>query len=118
MKPKYNLFRNTSYAINGLKDIIKNEKSFQMQMISFSIFSILAFNLNLEVNCQLILFFSLFLNPFAEIINSAIERTVDLCTEDFHPLAKQAKDLGATIVFFSFIFTFSVWIAVLTLCYF
>jgi diacylglycerol kinase (ATP) len=118
MKPKYNLFKNTNYAIDGLKDIIKNEQSFQMQIISFTIFSILAFNLNLEVHCQLILFFSLFLNLFAEIINSAIERTVDLCTEDFHPLAKQAKDLGATIVFFSFIFTFSVWIAVLTLCYF
>ncbi|MFJ7933623.1 diacylglycerol kinase family protein [Sporosarcina sp. NPDC096371] len=30
-----------------------------------------------------------------ELINAAIERTVDLCTMERHPLAKQAKDLAA-----------------------
>ena len=34
-----------------------------------------------------------------ELMNTAIERTVDLCTEDFHPLAKQAKDIAAGAVF-------------------
>ncbi|MDN4607051.1 diacylglycerol kinase family protein [Sporosarcina highlanderae] len=36
-----------------------------------------------------------------ELMNTAIERTVDLVTDDFHPLAKQAKDLasGAVLVF-------------------
>ncbi len=35
----------------------------------------------------------------AETLNTAIERTVDLVTEDFHPLAKRAKDIGAASVF-------------------
>ena len=35
----------------------------------------------------------------AELLNSAIERTVDLVTEEFHPLAKSAKDLAAGAVF-------------------
>jgi undecaprenol kinase len=36
-----------------------------------------------------------------EMMNTAIERTVDMYTEDFHPLAKQAKDIaaGAVLVF-------------------
>ncbi len=36
-----------------------------------------------------------------ELINSALERTVDLVTEERHPLAKQAKDMaaGAVLVF-------------------
>lgn len=36
-----------------------------------------------------------------ELMNTAIERVVDLVTEEFHPLAKQAKDLaaGAVLVF-------------------
>ncbi|WP_339250615.1 diacylglycerol kinase family protein [Sporosarcina sp. FSL W8-0480] len=36
-----------------------------------------------------------------ELMNTAIERTVDLVTEEFHPLAKQAKDLasGAVLIF-------------------
>lgn len=36
-----------------------------------------------------------------ELMNSAVERVVDLITSDQHPLAKQAKDLaaGAVLVF-------------------
>ncbi|MBB6445988.1 undecaprenol kinase [Bacillus benzoevorans] len=33
-----------------------------------------------------------------ELVNTAIERTVDLVTEEFHPLAKQAKDIAAGAV--------------------
>ncbi len=31
----------------------------------------------------------------AEMINTAIERTVDLATDEFHPLARLAKDIAA-----------------------
>lgn len=34
----------------------------------------------------------------AEVINTAIERTVDLITQEVNPLAKQAKDLAAAAV--------------------
>jgi len=34
----------------------------------------------------------------AEVINTAIEKTVDLVTEDFHPLAKMAKNIAAGAV--------------------
>lgn len=34
-----------------------------------------------------------------ELINTAIERIVDLVTEDYHPLAKEAKDIAAGAVF-------------------
>ncbi|MFB6465770.1 diacylglycerol kinase family protein [Cytobacillus sp. Hz8] len=34
-----------------------------------------------------------------ELLNTAIERVVDLVTEEFHPLAKQAKDIAAGAVF-------------------
>ncbi|WJY28499.1 diacylglycerol kinase family protein [Sporosarcina trichiuri] len=36
-----------------------------------------------------------------ELMNAAVERTVDLVTGEWHPLAKQAKDLaaGAVLVF-------------------
>lgn len=33
-----------------------------------------------------------------ELMNTAIERTVDLYTTDYHPLAKQAKDIAAGAV--------------------
>ncbi len=31
----------------------------------------------------------------AEMINTAIERTIDLVTDEFHPLARIAKDIAA-----------------------
>ncbi len=33
-----------------------------------------------------------------ELVNTAIERVVDLVTKDIHPLAKQAKDVAAGAV--------------------
>lgn len=33
-----------------------------------------------------------------EMLNTAIERTVDMYTKEFHPLAKQAKDIAAGAV--------------------
>jgi undecaprenol kinase len=39
-----------------------------------------------------------------ELVNTAIERTVDLITSDQHPLAKAAKDTAAgAVLFFSFV---------------
>lgn len=34
-----------------------------------------------------------------ELINTAIERVVDLVTSEYHPLAKEAKDIAAGAVF-------------------
>jgi undecaprenol kinase len=36
-----------------------------------------------------------------ELINTAIERVVNLVTTDFHPLAKAAKDIAAAAVLFA-----------------
>lgn len=39
-----------------------------------------------------------------ELLNTAIERTVDLITTDFHPLAKIAKDVAAGAVLVTAVF--------------
>jgi undecaprenol kinase len=36
-----------------------------------------------------------------ELVNTAIERVVNLVTTDFHPLAKAAKDIAAAAVLFA-----------------
>jgi undecaprenol kinase len=40
-----------------------------------------------------------------ELLNTAIERLVDLVTMEYHPLAKQAKDIAAGAVFLYAIFS-------------
>ncbi|WP_432773261.1 diacylglycerol kinase [Francisella salimarina] len=118
-KPKYTLFKNTSYALNGLVDIFKNEKSFRLQLLLFVILTIAIWVLPFSIVSKFVLQIVSMLPIYAEIINSAIERVVDLVTTDYHILAKKAKDAGSALVFVSFVIELIVWIMVvyLNLCY-
>ena len=116
-KPKHNLYRNTVYALEGLVDIVKNETSFKWQLLMLFGFGTLAWILPLSFGYSSILFLSLFLPILAEIVNSAIERTVDLVTQEYHILAKQAKDVGATLVLVSFLVTVLIWTATLLIAF-
>ena len=112
-KPKHNLFRNAIYAIEGLVEIAKNETSFKWQIVLFIVGSIIAWSLPISFGYSFILFISLFIPLIAEVINSAIERIVDMVTTEFHPLAKSAKDAGAAIVFLSLVALALIWGSVL-----
>lgn len=101
MKPRYRFFQNTFYALNGLKILFQDEKSFRIELFFIIPFFILSFLLPFPFLNQLILSSVLILVLLTEALNSAIENTVDLITPDFHPLAKKAKDLGSAAVFFS-----------------
>ena len=116
-KPKHNLFRNGMYAVEGFIDIVKNETSFKWQLLILFVMGIVAWSLPISFGYASILFLSLFIPVLAEIANSAIERVVDLVTTDYHILAKQAKDAGATLVLLSLIVTTLVWLAVLAVAF-
>ncbi len=112
-KPKHNLFRNGMYAVEGFIDIVKNETSFKWQMLMFAVLGTVTWLLPISFGYASILFLSLFIPILAEVTNSAIERVVDLVTSDYHILAKQAKDAGATLVLLSLIVMVLIWSAVL-----
>jgi len=112
-KPKHNLFRNGGYAVEGFIDIVKNETSFKWQLLMLFVMGVVAWKLPISFSQSSILFLSLFIPILAEVVNSAIERVVDLVTQDYHILAKQAKDVGATIVLLSLIVTSLIWASVL-----
>jgi diacylglycerol kinase (ATP) len=116
-KPKHNLFRNGGYAVEGFIDIVKNETSFKWQLLMLFVMGIVAWVLPISFSHSSILFLSLFIPILAEVANSAIERVVDLVTQDYHILAKQAKDVGATMVLLSLIVTTLIWLAVLVVAF-
>lgn len=116
-KPKHNLFRNGMYAVEGFVDIVKNETSFKWQILLFVVMGIVAWNLPISFGYSSILFLSLFIPVLAEVTNSSIERVVDLVTKEYHILAKQAKDVGATLVLLSLILTALIWICVLVVAF-
>ena len=48
-----------------------------------------------------------------ELLNSAVEATVDRIGEDYHDLAKRAKDIGSAAVMLSMLLVLVVWIPVI-----
>lgn len=93
-----------SYSITGFKWIVKNESAFRQDLCfcAFCIFVSLLAN-NWEFKSVIFVIFAAFILLIVEALNSAIESTVDLITEEFNPKAKVAKDLGSLAVFFAII---------------
>ena len=112
-KPKYNLFKNTKYALDGLIIAIKTESSFKLELFCaiFIIAGILYIDTNLTN--KLILLVTGILVLIVELLNSAIENVVDLCTKEVHSLAKNAKDIGSTAVMFTITLHVCCWLVVL-----
>lgn len=111
-KPQYTLFKNASYAWDGLVHAIKTETSFKIEIAIALVFFPLVYFLPFELNYKLILVISYFLIMIAELLNSAVENVVDLVTQEKHPLAKAAKDIGATAVLFAVILHLLCWVII------
>ncbi len=116
-KPKYSLFKNTGYALEGFVELVKNESSFKLQVLLFIGLGITALLLPIAFSYKAILIVSLFIPLLAEVANSSIERVVDLVTTDYHILAKRAKDAGATLVFLSLTVGAIIWVSVLLIAF-
>jgi len=116
-KPKHSLWKNGGYALEGLIDITKNETSFKWQIFMLLVLGTVAWVLPISFGYSSILFISIFLPILAEVANSAIERVVDLVTSDYHILAKQAKDVGATMVILSLFVMAMIWMATLIVAF-
>ncbi len=100
-KPKYTLFKNTKYALDGIICAIKTEMSFKLELICAFFIVLAIIFIDVSMTNKFILLTTAFLVLIVELINSAIENVVDLVTKDYHILAKNAKDLGSAAVFFS-----------------
>lgn len=108
-KPKYHLFKNTQYALEGFLHAFKTESSFRLELIA-SIFIIIGISfIDTSLTNKLILLCTGVLVLIIELVNSAVENVVDLVTTEIHPLAKSAKDIGATAVMFSIILHVICW---------
>ena len=84
---------------NGLKAAYKNEQSVYIHLVCTVILLILSFFLKISLTQWLIIIAIIGLTLVIELLNTAIESTVDLVTEEFHPLAKVAKDTASAAEF-------------------
>ncbi len=112
-KPRYSLRKNLGYALEGFWHVLTHETIFKIEILLFAVLSIVTWRVDVTSCERLWLQVSLFFPLFAELVNSAIERTVDLVTREYHPLAKAAKDSAAAACLLSVIVTVLIWGVVL-----
>ncbi|MGI6224628.1 MAG: diacylglycerol kinase family protein [Peptococcales bacterium] len=86
------------HAWHGIIYCIKDEKHMRIHLF----FAVLAISLSLyfriPVNEWLMVIFSITLVITLEMLNTALERTIDMFIKELHPLAKIAKDVAAGAV--------------------
>ncbi|MEC1522933.1 diacylglycerol kinase family protein [Neobacillus niacini] len=93
------LWKSFSFAITGIKTALWSERNMRIHL--FVSFIVIGCSVFFSISKLEWLFVIVAIGGILslELINTAIERVVDLVTEDYHPLAKQAKDLAAGAVF-------------------
>ncbi|MDF0727213.1 diacylglycerol kinase family protein [Cytobacillus sp. S13-E01] len=92
------LLKSFSYAANGLMHAIYKEHNLRIHLVLSVIVISLGFYFNIsrmEWSVIIILIGGML---SLELMNTAVERVVDLVTKEYHPLAKMAKDISAAAV--------------------
>lgn len=89
------------FAIEGFIHVVKFERNMQIHLVVTAIVILLSFLLSLSKIEVLILLIMVCIVLCLETLNTALERVVDLVTDEYHDLAKAAKDCAAASVFFA-----------------
>lgn len=91
-------------ALSGLLQALKSERNLKIHFTAAIIVIILMFLFHLSDLEKVVLFIVIGIVISLELVNTAIEHAVNLVTEEYHPLAKLAKDTAAAaVLFFSMI---------------
>ncbi|MFK9091418.1 diacylglycerol kinase family protein [Bacillus salipaludis] len=86
------------FAFTGILTALRMERNMRFHFIASIIVIIGSFSFSITKVEWVFVLFAIGGMFALELMNTAIERVVDLITTEFHPLAKQAKDLAAGAV--------------------
>jgi diacylglycerol kinase (ATP) len=106
-----NAFR---YSCAGIVEAYRNEDAFRQEVLLAAIMLPIAFFVHTSAIGRAMMIGSVLLLLIVELVNSAIEATVDRISLDDHRLAKRAKDIGSAAVLLAILNMLLVWILVLT----
>jgi diacylglycerol kinase (ATP) len=101
------------YSAAGLRAAFAHEDAFRQEALLAALLIPLAFWLPVGGVGRALMIASVLLVLIVELLNSAIEATVDRVSLDRHHLSKRAKDIGSAAVLLSLIDVVLVWACVL-----
>lgn len=97
-------FHSFRHALRGLLYAFRHEHNFQIEVVFALIVFVLAFLFQLSSTEQSILFIMVGIVLSLELLNTAVERLVDMTKPRIHPYAKIVKDIMAATVLLSSLF--------------
>ena len=101
------------YSLSGFKVAFAKEDAFRQEVfLSIILVTVAVYISNSSIELVLLIGSTL-LVPIIELLNSAIEATVDRVSLDKHPLAKRAKDIGSAAVFLSLVNLAATWLIII-----
>lgn len=103
------LINATGYSMEGFKAAYQNEDAFRQEVLLAVVLIPLAFMLEKSGMGLALMVGSVLLVLIVELLNSAVEATVDRISLENHRLAKRAKDIGSAAVMLSLVNLAAVW---------
>ena len=101
------------WSLAGLGSALRHESAFRLEVALFAVLAPLGIWLGQDGAERAVLIGSLLLVLVVELVNSAVEATVDRISDEHHPLSKRAKDLGSAAVFLCLVNVPVVWVLIL-----
>ena len=101
------------YSLEGLKAAYRHEDAFRQEFWLAVVLIPLAAFLPSTGLGKALMIASVLLVLIVELLNSAVEATVDRVSLEHHRLAKRAKDIGSAAVMISLLNVVIVWLLVL-----
>jgi diacylglycerol kinase (ATP) len=97
-KPRHNALSGFKYAQEGILHCFRTQPHMRIHFFTLVAVLISGLLLKLDSRDMLALIFAVTLVIVAEMVNTAIEKVVDMVTESYNPVAKLAKDVAAGAV--------------------
>ena len=101
------------YSIDGFRAAYQHEDAFRQEVLLAALLIPVALFLPASGTGKAVMIASVLLVLLVELLNSAVEATVDRISLENHQLAKRAKDIGSAAVLVSLINVIVVWALVL-----
>lgn len=101
------------YSLAGFRAAYKNEDAFRQETLLAAVLIPVALFLPAAATGKAMMIASVLLVLIVELLNSAVEATVDRISLEDHLLAKRAKDIGSAAVLLSLLNLVVVWLFVL-----
>nr|WP_225782994.1 diacylglycerol kinase [Xenophilus sp. Marseille-Q4582] len=102
-------FVSRSYSRDGFRAVVRGEAAFRQLLAVHGVLIPLALVFDVSPVERALMWAACLVSLLVELLNSAIEAVVDRISLDFHPLSKNAKDMGSAAQATALLMVGAVW---------